>query len=177
MFTPSLLDAATTLLALCTQRHLRLAVAESCTGGLVGALITECAGASAVLERGFITYSNDAKIELLGVAPALIQTNGAVSAACALAMAQGALQNSKADLAIAITGIAGPEGGSPEKPVGTVHIALAARKNLSASQQTSWHIPCLFVAQSRTDVRINSALTALTAMKDLIQHQDFRRNP
>ena len=102
-------------------------VAESCTGGLVAAALTEIAGSSAVLDRGFVTYSNEAKQELLGVAPDIIDTFGAVSVAVAWAMAHGALKASKADVAVAITGVAGPDGGSEQKPVGTVVFARAAR--------------------------------------------------
>jgi nicotinamide-nucleotide amidase len=104
-----------------------VAVAESCTGGLVSAALTEIAGSSAVFDRGFITYSNAAKIQLLGVPEDLIDTFGAVSIAVAWSMAQGALAHSGADVAVAITGIAGPDGGSEQKPVGTVIFACATR--------------------------------------------------
>ena len=103
-----------------------LAVAESCTGGLVCAALTEVSGSSAVLERGFVTYSNEAKREQLGVSRDIIDAFGAVSVACAWAMAQGALRHSHADVAVSISGIAGPEGGYEDKPVGTVYISLAA---------------------------------------------------
>ena len=95
-----------------------VALAESCTGGLVAAALTEIAGSSAVLDRGFVTYSNEAKHELLGVSNDILETFGAVSIACAWAMAQGALKRSGADVAVAISGIAGPDGGSAMKPVG-----------------------------------------------------------
>jgi nicotinamide-nucleotide amidase len=104
-----------------------VAVAESCTGGLVSAALTEIAGSSAVLDRGFVTYSNEAKHEMLGVAEDIIDTLGAVSVATAWAMAQGALKHSHAQVAVAISGIAGPEGGSELKPVGTVVFARAVR--------------------------------------------------
>jgi nicotinamide-nucleotide amidase len=107
------------------ERRLSLVTAESCTGGLLAARITEVPGASAFLDRGFVTYSNRAKVEMLGVAPALIETHGAVSEEVAQAMAAGARQRTGADVALAITGIAGPDGGTPEKPVGLVYIALA----------------------------------------------------
>ncbi len=103
----------------------RLATAESCTGGWVGQCLTAIAGSSAWFERGFITYSNDAKTELLGVAADILATQGAVSEVTAAAMALGALQHSHADWALAITGIAGPGGGSPDRPVGTVCFAWA----------------------------------------------------
>lgn len=104
-----------------------VATAESCTGGLVAGALTEVPGSSAVLDRGFITYSNEAKMETLGVPADLIDTFGSVSVAVAWSMAQGALANSNADVAVAITGIAGPDGGSPQKPVGTVVFARAER--------------------------------------------------
>lgn len=105
----------------------RVAMAESCTGGLVAAALTEIAGSSSVLDRGFVTYSNEAKHEVLGVAMDIIDTFGAVSVATAWAMAQGALKHSGADVAVAISGIAGPDGGSDMKPVGTVVFARAVR--------------------------------------------------
>ena len=105
----------------------KIAVAESCTGGLVVAALTEIAGSSAVVERGFVTYSNESKQDMLGVSPDIIDTFGAVSIACAWAMAQGALQQSNADVAVAITGVAGPDGGTVQKPVGTVVFARAVR--------------------------------------------------
>lgn len=105
----------------------RVALAESCTGGLVSAALTEVAGSSTVLDRGFVTYSNEAKRDMLGVAEDIIDTLGAVSVATAWAMAQGALRHSEADVAVAISGIAGPDGGSDMKPVGTVVFARAVR--------------------------------------------------
>ena len=110
----------------------RIATAESCTGGLVAALLTEIAGSSDVFDRAFVVYSNAAKAELLGVAPALLAEHGAVSAAAARAMAGGALARSAASVAVAVTGIAGPGGGSAEKPVGLVHFARAARGGAAA---------------------------------------------
>ena len=104
-----------------------VATAESCTGGLVAGAITEIAGSSAVLDRGFVTYSNAAKMEMLGVASDIIETFGAVSIACAWAMAKGALDRSKADVAVAISGVAGPGGGTLHKPVGTVVFARVVR--------------------------------------------------
>jgi nicotinamide-nucleotide amidase len=104
-----------------------IALAESCTGGLVAAALTEVAGSSVVFDRGFVTYSNEAKRELLGVPETLLDAFGAVSVATAWAMAQGALKHSHADIAVAISGIAGPDGGSPQRPVGTVVFARAIR--------------------------------------------------
>lgn len=133
-----------------------VALAESCTGGLVCAALTEVAGSSAVLDRGFVTYSNEAKHELLGVSNDIIDAFGAVSIACAWAMAQGALARSKADVAVAITGIAGPDGGSEFKPVGTVVFARAVRGSdeLVAEER-------FFAAESRGEVRRQAALVAL----------------
>lgn len=104
-----------------------LTTVESCTGGMVGAAVTGVAGASNMYDRGFITYTNESKAELVGVPAALIETHGAVSEQVARAMAEGGLAHGAADIAVAITGIAGPGGGSPEKPVGLVHIAAARR--------------------------------------------------
>ena len=101
--------------------------AESCTGGLVAALLTEISGSSAVVERGFVTYSNEAKTELIGVPAELIATHGAVSEPVARTMAEGALAHSRADVAVAITGVAGPTGGTAAKPVGLVHFGLARK--------------------------------------------------
>jgi len=122
-----LVDRAADVLALLGGRNLKLVTAESCTGGLIAACLTELAGASHVLERGFVTYSNAAKTELLGVSEALVTEHGAVSNEVASAMAQGALARSRADIAVAVTGIAGPGGGTAEKPVGLVFIAGARR--------------------------------------------------
>lgn len=127
MFPEKLLSAARDLLTETRSRSLMLATAESCTGGLISACVSQIPGASAVLERGFVTYSNEAKIELLGVPAELIAAHGAVSAEVARAMAEGALAHSRAQISIAVTGIAGPDGGSADKPVGLVH--LAATRN------------------------------------------------
>jgi nicotinamide-nucleotide amidase len=106
------------------KHNMKLVTAESCTGGMVAAAITDIAGSSQVFERGFVTYSNESKTELLGVTPWMLQTYGAVSPEVAKAMAEGALKNSKADLAVSITGIAGPGGGTTDKPVGLVYLSL-----------------------------------------------------
>jgi len=114
-------EQAQSLLNLCLDRQIMLATAESCTGGLIVGLLTELSGSSAVVERGFVTYSNEAKAEMLGVPAELIETVGAVSREVAMAMAAGAIEHSRAGFAISVTGIAGPSGGSAEKPVGMVH--------------------------------------------------------
>lgn len=127
MFDQSFIERASALIAKCRARAVMLATAESCTGGLLAGLLTEIAGSSAVLDRGFVTYSNAAKREMLGVSEATLAEHGAVSSQTALAMAAGALARSGATIAIAITGIAGPGGETPGKPVGLVHFGLAVR--------------------------------------------------
>ena len=127
MFSDPLLARAAALLAACRARSIVLATAESCTGGLVAALITEVPGSSATFDRGFVTYSNEAKSELLGVPASLIMRSGAVSAAVASAMASGVLDRSRANVAVCVTGIAGPGGGTAEKPVGLVHFGCCRR--------------------------------------------------
>ncbi|RLA18824.1 MAG: damage-inducible protein CinA [Gammaproteobacteria bacterium] len=119
--------AAERLGAYLSENHSKIVTAESCTGGWLGECITEIAGSSAWFDRGFITYSNESKVDMLAVHSETIKKYGAVSAEVARQMTQGALQNSLADYAIAITGVAGPTGGSPEKPVGTVYIAWQKR--------------------------------------------------
>ncbi len=135
MFDSETLDLAATVLDACRARGWHLAIAESCTGGLVAAALTSIAGSSDVVERGFITYSNAAKSELLGVPPETIAAHGAVSAETAAAMAEGALSRAPIDLAVSVTGVAGPGGGSPEKPVGLIHIGLAQRGRASRTER------------------------------------------
>jgi nicotinamide-nucleotide amidase len=153
-----LVEAARKVVAANRAAGKRVAVAESCTGGLVAAALTEVAGSSDVLEAGFVTYSNDAKMAMLGVSDEVIETFGAVSVAVAWGMAQGALTHSAADTAVAITGIAGPDGGSERKPVGTVIFARARRgadpKEITADVKT-------FGDLGRGGVRLQAALCAL----------------
>ena len=131
MHKPSLtLSLAQALLA----RHLLLATAESCTGGMIAARCTDLAGSSAWFDRGFVSYSNAAKTELLGVDPALIAHHGAVSEAVARAMAQGAVAHSQAQVSVAVTGVAGPTGGSADKPVGTVWLAWCVQDVVDAER-------------------------------------------
>lgn len=153
MFSNALLQSATELLQQCKQNGLWITTAESCTGGLLSALFTEIPGSSAVFERGFITYSNEAKNELLGVDKVLLEKYGAVSSHVAQAMAEGALKNSKSDIAVAVTGIAGPDGGSSAKPVGLVFIAVATKKKIIFTEN-------LF-AGNRSDIRMQSVAKAL----------------
>ena len=127
MIPDTLLIEAETLLAACRAKGVRLATAESCTGGLIAATLTAIAGSSDVVDRGFVTYSNEAKNELIGVPMALIESHGAVSEPVARAMAVGALERSRATIAVSVTGVTGPGGGSAEKPVGTVCFGLAKK--------------------------------------------------
>ena len=135
MLDREILELAERVLDTSRGRGWRLATAESCTGGLVAAALTAIAGSSDVVERGFVTYSNESKSELLGVMPAILAAHGAVSAETAAAMAAGALAHAPVDLAVSITGIAGPGGGSREKPVGLVHLGLAVREGPSRTER------------------------------------------
>ncbi|GGD92645.1 competence damage-inducible protein A [Tsuneonella deserti] len=135
----------------------RVTVAESCTGGLVAAALTEIPGSSAVLDRGFVTYSNEAKEQSLSVPSDIIETFGAVSIACVWAMAQGALAHSEADVAVAISGIAGPGGGSEMKPVGTVVFARAARSGEGEPEGEMRHLD----GATRSEIRHQATLVAL----------------
>ncbi len=140
-----------------------LATAESCTGGLVCGLLTEIPGSSDVVERGFVTYSNDAKTECVGVPADLITAHGAVSTEVARAMAEGALAKSKAGIAVSITGVAGPGGGTQDKPVGLVHFAVAR-----TGRQTL-HLERRFGDLDRTPIRIASVQSALGLIRDALR--------
>jgi nicotinamide-nucleotide amidase len=153
--------AAEALLAACKAKRLMLATAESCTGGLVVGALTEIAGSSAVVDRGFVTYTNEAKQEMLGVPADTLTQHGAVSRETAEAMAKGVLARAPADLAVSITGIAGPGGGSAAKPVGLVHFAAAARGGrLIHREQRYGDI-------GRAEVRRQSVLQALSMLSEL----------
>lgn len=145
----------------------KVATAESCTGGLLAGLLTELPGSSKWFERGFVSYSNLAKQELLGVEEALITNHGAVSEEVAKSMAEGALQNSQASLAVAITGIAGPDGGSSAKPVGTVWLAFSQRNRDVQSQHFC------FSNSSRQQVRLLSCQQALLGLISLVENPHF----
>jgi nicotinamide-nucleotide amidase len=153
--------AATRLLETCRANGLTVATAESCTGGLVAAALTEIAGSSDVVDRGFVTYSDPAKMAMLGVLPETLESNGAVSRQTAEAMAQGAVENSNADLAVSITGIAGPGGGSADKPVGLVHFAAAAQDGRLTHREER------FGDIGRSEVRRRSVLVALAMLQRL----------
>jgi len=155
MFPPDLIAQAEAILADFRKRGLKLATAESCTGGLVAGVLTEIAGSSGVVERGFVTYSNAAKHELLGVPDEMLAAHGAVSEPVARAMAEGALAHSSADVAVAVTGVAGPDGGTAAKPVGLVHFAAARRGG------ETLHRECRFGDIGRSQVRLTSVREAL----------------
>ncbi len=159
---PALIALAETVLAENRAAGRRIAIAESCTGGLVAASLTEIAGSSDVFDRGFVTYSNEAKQEMLGVSEDVIATFGAVSVATAWAMAQGALAHSGADVAVSITGIAGPGGATPSKPVGMVVFARAVRGQDPESVVADTR---QFGDLGRAEVRRQAALVALDLLR------------
>ncbi len=161
MFPPHLVTLAVTVLNEARARGLRIATAESCTGGLISALLTEIPGSSDVVERGFVTYSNDAKIEAIGVSEALIAAHGAVSEPVARAMAEGTIRHARAELAVAVTGIAGPGGGTADKPVGLVHIA--ATRESGQTLQEEHH----FGDIGRSQVRLQTVEAALRLLLKL----------
>lgn len=154
-------DLAASLLHRCRQAGLTAATAESCTGGLIFATLTGVSGASAVMERGFITYTNQAKMDLLAVPAETLADHGAVSAPVARAMVAGALDAAPVDLAVAVTGIAGPSGGTPEKPVGLVHLAAARRDG--RTDHAAHHFD-----GDRTAVRQATVTTALAMLDALV---------
>ncbi|MGX1306606.1 nicotinamide-nucleotide amidase [Amorphus suaedae] len=163
MTTPAaLIASATSLLQLCRERGVMLATAESCTGGLIAATLTEVAGSSDVVDRGFVTYSNAAKRELLGVPTDLIEEQGAVSEAVVRAMAKGALARSNADVTVAVSGVAGPGGGTAEKPVGLVHLAVAR------TGRPTLHRECRFGAIGRSDVRMETVAEAFSLIERVL---------
>ena len=159
-FPAELLSRAEALLAAYRRAGLTLATAESCSGGLVAGCLTEIAGSSDVFECGFVTYSNAAKTALLGVPAEVIEAEGAVSAVVAEAMARGALAGSKADATVALTGVAGPGGGTAERPVGLVHLC-AIRRGGAARQRRE------IFAGDRTAVRLSSVAAALDLLGEL----------
>jgi nicotinamide-nucleotide amidase len=162
MFSDDLVQVAAGLLAAARARNIKIASAESCTGGLIAALLTEIAGSSDVFDRGFVTYSNQAKEEMLGVPGAMIRQHGAVSESVARAMAEGAIRQSRAQLAVAVTGIAGPGGGTNEKPVGLVHIAAAR------AGEATLHRECRFGDVGRSEVRLATIKVALEMLASLV---------
>ena len=157
MYPSSISTLATELIKVCKRKEIKIATAESCTGGLIAGSLTEIAGSSAVFERGFNTYSNESKCELLDVSLEDIMAFGAVSQEVAGQMAEGALKNAPVQLTAAVTGIAGPDGGTPEKPVGTVHIASACKGKSILNKEF------LFTGD-RQKVRLDAVRTALSMM-------------
>lgn len=153
---------AETVIRRAASAGVMVATAESCTGGLVAGALTEVAGSSAVLERGFVTYSNEAKVEMLGVGDDLLARFGAVSEPTARAMAKGAVARSRASIAVSVTGIAGPGGGSPQKPVGLVHFAVHGRDGRTT------HVERRFGDLGREAIRLESVRTALSLLLDAV---------
>ena len=164
MFPADMIAAAEQLLADCRAKKLTIVTAESCTGGLVAGLLTEISGSSDVVERGYVTYSNEAKAECIGVPAGLIAAKGAVSAEVAQAMAQAALTASRADVSIAVTGVAGPGGGSVAKPVGLVFLAAAAR-NGDVMRVRELRLGDI----GRSEVRLATVRSALEDVCDLVR--------
>jgi nicotinamide-nucleotide amidase len=163
-----LLVAAETVLNLCKSKKLTLATAESCTGGLVAAALSEIPGSSLVLDRGFVTYSNEAKQQMLGVTPATIDVYGAVSTACAEEMAKGALAHASVDLAISITGIAGPTGAVRGKPIGLVYFCAASRSGRVIAHYRKYG------DVGRANVRRECVLQALAMLQELAEKEEPR---
>ncbi len=148
------------VLDMARENAFMIATAESCTGGLIAAALTSIAGSSDVVERGFVTYSNEAKVEMLGVDQDLITRHGAVSEQVARAMCEGALNKSNANLTVSVTGIAGPGGGSVEKPVGTVHLAVASEHGPTN------HYRLQFGDIGRDEIRHKTMLAAFSMLKE-----------
>ncbi|MCX7305995.1 MAG: CinA family protein [Hyphomicrobiales bacterium] len=149
-------DLAKTFLGACSDRKLLVATAESCTGGMIISLLTDIPGSSSVVDRGFVTYSNEAKIEMLGVSPATLEQHGAVSSETAREMAEGALKHSRAGISLAVTGIAGPGGGSADKPVGLVWLGIALSGKAAVTQKV------IFEDNGRDFIRRETVKHALT---------------
>lgn len=166
MFDDTRRQSASQLLDTLQSRSMMVVTAESCTGGLISALLTEIPGSSAVVERAYVTYSNEAKMQCLGVADELLRTHGAVSEEVARAMAEGALANAAAQASMSVTGIAGPGGETPGKPVGLVHIAAALEGRPTA------HRECRFGDIGRTEVRIATVDAAIALLMSQLQASD-----
>jgi nicotinamide-nucleotide amidase len=162
MFNQEILSLANQIIRRYAREKKRIATAESCTGGMIAATLTRIPGSSQVFERGFITYSNDAKIDVLGVLPDVLELHGAVSAEVAEAMAQGALEYSRADVAVSVTGIAGPDGGTPGKPVGLVFLGLATKDG------ALFHMRCEFKG-NRDAIRLEASHEAMKLLLSAIE--------
>lgn len=159
MFSDQLLNEAARILQMYRVAGLKLATAESCTGGLVAGLLTAIAGSSDVVERGFVTYSNEAKAQMLGVPADMIRDKGAVSEEVARAMAEGAVRHALANIAVSVTGVAGPGGGSAAKPVGLVHFGCAVKGGATMHQEMR------FGDLTRDEIRMRSVETALMLLR------------
>lgn len=160
LFPPDLETEARAIIATFMARGLMVATAESCTGGLIAGLLTEIPGSSAVVDRGFVTYTNEAKVAMLGVDQKTLVAHGAVSRQTALEMAGGALKHSRADFTVAVTGIAGPGGGTAEKPVGLVHLAVAGKAG------ESLHREMRYGDLGRAGIRLATVTTALAMLRE-----------
>lgn len=163
LFPQDIEEKAAAVVALYKKQGLMLSTAESCTGGLIAGILTEVPGSSAVVDRGFVTYTNEAKVDLLGVTTATLAGFGAVSKETALQMAHGALYRSRAHVAVAVTGIAGPTGGTADKPVGLVHLAAQARTGRLL------HREMRYGDVGRSSVRIATLRTALEMLEEAAQ--------
>lgn len=161
-FSNFFLEQSAGVLTSARAHGLHITTAESCTGGLIAALLTEIPGSSDVFERGFVTYTNIAKQEMLGVPPETLQAHGAVSRQTAKAMAEGALAHSHAELAVAVTGIAGPGGGTAQKPIGLVYLATAMKGEETIVKE------CRFGDPSREHIRLRTVKMALTMLRERI---------
>ncbi|WP_222289403.1 CinA family protein [Rhizobium leguminosarum] len=162
LFPDDILSAAEAIVRAFTAAGLMISTAESCTGGLIAGALTEISGSSAVVDRGFVTYTNSAKIEMLGVQAETLSRFGAVSEETARQMVHGALFRSRAEIAVAVTGIAGPGGGSAEKPVGLVHLAAKSRAGALI------HRKVLYGDIGRSEVRLATIRTALEMVRSLL---------
>lgn len=171
MIDDDIVEAAKRLFDIARRKNLTVATAESCTAGLVAGTLTEIPGMSSMLDRGFITYSNAAKQEMLGVSADTLKKYGAVSRETAEEMAKGALAHAPVDLAVSVTGIAGPDGGSPEKPVGLVHFATASRSGRLVHAEKRFGNP------GRAEVRKQSVLQAFRMLHDLAEQEAAKPKP
>ncbi|MEA2952783.1 MAG: nicotinamide-nucleotide amidase [Alphaproteobacteria bacterium] len=165
MLDDDIVEAAKDLLAICKEKNLLVATAESCTAGLVAGTLTEIPGVSSILDRGYVTYSNEAKHQMLGVSRDILNIHGAVSPQTAEAMVRGVLGQSRVHLAVSVTGIAGPNGGSPEKPVGLVYFAAASRSGKIVDVEKRYG------DIGRAQVRKQSVLQAFKMLHDLAKEE------
>jgi nicotinamide-nucleotide amidase len=168
MLDNDIVEAAKRLLDICKRKNLTVATVESCTAGLIAGTLTEVPGTSSILDRGFVTYSNQAKQDMVGVSAATLKAHGAVSRETAEEMARGAIAHAPVDLAVSVTGIAGPDGGSAEKPVGLVHFAVASRSGRIV------HTEKRFGDIGRSEVRKQSVLQAFRMLHDLAEGEATR---